>query len=357
MAEVLGAVASGFSIAQLAGAIIKTGFRIKNLLDEIQEVPGDLRRHLGQIQILAPLLAEIDHGPSISNSALTAAAEQCRQAAEELGTLAADLSRHVESSKGLNRRFRALQATLQKNTISRYEKRMEGAIQMLMLALQLTSLCRQNDLIRLQQSQPGIIAAEVVGSLAIGRGEDDLSKCNTPVGVNNTLTCKGRRGTGLRDRAVLKHMSSFQPTTTIGVEWLTGSVEIQTFGHATTDNNGQSSEYDYAWCRFRVRLPRWLSEKALDTFLYQESQSWKQIITPYSVRKMNSSLGQRLRDIAKRDDIQELVRLLQSGEIALRDHFIQSFVYTTTQTGKRIENRTSSEASLFSVSYLVPIIQ
>ncbi|KAK7996679.1 Rho GTPase activator [Apiospora arundinis] len=135
---------------------------------------------------------------------------------------------------------------------------------------------------------------------------------------------------------------------TIGVEWLTGSVEIQTFDHATTDNKVQSSEDDYAWCRFRVRFPRWLSEKALDSFLYQESQSWKHILTPYSVRKMDSALGHRLSDIADEDDLGELVRLLQSGEIALGDHFIKVHNHATTQSGKRIENGTASEASLFS---------
>lgn len=146
MAEMLGAVASGISIAQFAGSIIKIGFRIKSLLEDIRDVPDDLQHHLGQIQVLAPLLAEIDHGPSISNGALLAAAKQCQQAARELEVLASELSNQVQSSQGFNRRFRSLQAVLQKSALARHEKRMQVSMQMLMLALQLTSLCRQNDL-------------------------------------------------------------------------------------------------------------------------------------------------------------------------------------------------------------------
>ncbi|KAK8119995.1 uncharacterized protein PG998_004621 [Apiospora kogelbergensis] len=147
MAEVLGAVASGVGIAQFAGGIIKTSFRIKKLLEDIKDVPEDLQRHLAQIQLLAPLLAEIDRGPSISNGALLAAADQCRQAALELDVLATDLSHQVQSSKGLQRRFRSLQVVLQKSTIARHEKRVQATIQMLTLAWQLTIYCRQNDLL------------------------------------------------------------------------------------------------------------------------------------------------------------------------------------------------------------------
>lgn len=146
MAEMLGAVASGISIAQFTGSIIKTGFRIKSLLEDVRDVSEDLQRHLGQIQVLAPLLVEIDHGPSISNGALLAAAEQCRQAALELDVLATELSNQVQSSQGFNRRFRSLQAVLQKSALARHDKRMQASMQMLMLALQLTSLCRQNEL-------------------------------------------------------------------------------------------------------------------------------------------------------------------------------------------------------------------
>ncbi|KAK8033636.1 hypothetical protein PG991_003034 [Apiospora marii] len=350
MAEMLGAVASGISIAQFAGSIIKTGFRIKTLLDDVRDVPEDLQRHLGQIQVLASLLAEVDHGLSISNGALLAAAEQCRQAALELDVLATELSNQVQSSQGFNRRFRSLQAVLQKSTLARHEKRMQASMQMLMLALQLTSLCRQNELIQLQQSQPGLIAAEVIGSLQVARRADQPrgNAHGTGTGIYRT---RERFQTGpSADVKAIHRLGLFQPTTTIGIDWLTGSLEYQNPSHATVAETKTGGDEETISYRVKVRFPRWLSERALDSLLYKNSLGWNHILVPYSVRSMRSDVGSQLSHIMHTDDVQGLKVSLQGGAIALRDHFIQEFDYWINETGKRSNKRRYDEECLFSLA-------
>ncbi|KAK8128763.1 hypothetical protein PG984_009871 [Apiospora sp. TS-2023a] len=350
MAEILGAVASGISIAQFAGIIIKTSFRIKNLLEEMKEIPQELQRHLAQIQILAPLLVEIDHGPSISNGALIAAAEQCRQAALELDAFATELSHQLQSSKGSTRRFRSFQVVLQKNTLASHEKRVHATMQMLMLALQLTSLCRQNELIQLQQSQPGIIAAEVIGSLDIARraGHPLVNEQGTgteTLGHQGTFKTPGRA-----DVAAINRLGLFQPTTTIGLEWLTGSVQFGSSKCATAAGNKTGRDEETISYGFRLRFPRWLSGRALDSLLYKSSISWNHILIPYCVRELNSDAGTEIRRIIAKDDVEGLRMSLQSGDVAIRDRFIQNNMEWTDETGKLAKMAMSGEETLFSLA-------
>ncbi|KAK8080911.1 hypothetical protein PG997_008729 [Apiospora hydei] len=306
MAELLGAVASGF--------------RIKTLLEDVRDVPEDLERHLGQIQILAPLLAEIDHGPSISNGALLAAAQQCRQAALELDGLATDLSRQLQCSRGIHRRIRSLQVVLQKSTLARHEKRVQATMEMLMLALQLTSLCRQNELIQLQYAQPGIIAAEVVGSLGESRGGHHPAQPDNHPGRESGVVRTKHPVPSPVNRALRQRLGYFHPTKTVGLGWLTGSIEVQTTDWNTT-NHGKDSVFEDTWCRIRVRLPRWLSERALDSILYKDSLSWNHVLIPYNERRMDSIIGSKLHRIMRNDDVQEIERLFRNREITANDYF------------------------------------
>ncbi|KAK7957970.1 hypothetical protein PG988_012818 [Apiospora saccharicola] len=350
MAEILGAVASGISIAQFAGSIIKTGLRIKSLLEDIRDVPEDLQRHLGQIQLLAPLLAEINHGPSLSNGALFAAAEQCRQAALELDVLATELSSQVQSSQGFNRRFRSFQAVIQKGTLARHEKRMQGSMQMLVLALQLTSLCRQNELIQLQQSQSGIIAAEVVGSLDLARRADQSLGTEHGTGTETHGPRKRCQKTSGTDIVGINRLSLFRPTTTVGFERLTGSVQFQTLNHATTAEYKTGRADETISYRFRLRFPRWLSDRALELFLHNNSISWNCTIIPYSVRELSSDIGKQIHQLLEEDDMQGLKISLQRGDIAIRGRFIQDHTRWTHEKGNLHKITKRAEQSLFSLA-------
>ncbi|KAK8052481.1 hypothetical protein PG993_003866 [Apiospora rasikravindrae] len=307
-----------------------------------ERAPPTVESVEGQIQVLAPLLAEIDHGPSISNNALLAASEQCQQAAAELDAFATDLSNQLQSSKGFKGRCRSLRVVLQKGTLARHEKRVQATMQMLMLALQLTSLCRQNGLIKLQQSQPGIIAAEVISSLAIARSAEESSEAKSQAMGSNPPEL-GLNKFSTTEVTVLKRMGMFPSTTTIGLEWLTGSIRVQTPDNDTTTEKEQEGHSRETSCLIRVRLPRWLSERALDSFFHKNPISWTHVLIPYHVRGLDSNAGARIRHIMREDSVQELKRSLQSGEVALRDRFVH-------QRSASAEIPSSFEDCLFSLA-------
>jgi hypothetical protein len=59
MAEVLGKVASGISVAQLAGQITSSIIKLKNYWNQIQNAPSDINRLLREIESLNLILCHI----------------------------------------------------------------------------------------------------------------------------------------------------------------------------------------------------------------------------------------------------------------------------------------------------------
>lgn len=142
MAEILGVVASGISVAQLAGQIIATGIKVKGFLDEISDAPETLSFLVGQIQVLAPVLCEFDdvhHSMVASESlkgSLQAAVLQCQKALEHLESLSAELHTQIQTSTGFRQKLRTAKVLLKKEQLLKHERRLSMAVQLLALAQQ-----------------------------------------------------------------------------------------------------------------------------------------------------------------------------------------------------------------------------
>lgn len=149
MAEVLGLVASGISVAQIAGSIITTSLKLKALLDEVKDAPESLRNMLDHIELLAPILCETTTGrdesattnlaplPATSHpqQAIQKAFTACQAAGEQLEILARTLMSQIDAARGGVRRKRAVvKVVLKKGTLAQYETRLQKSIQLLTLA-------------------------------------------------------------------------------------------------------------------------------------------------------------------------------------------------------------------------------
>lgn len=149
MAEVFGIVASGLSVAQIAGSIVTTSFKVKSLLDEVKDAPEVLRDMLDQIEILTPILYEAttgddeaaDTNPPQSPATLhlqqpmQKALKACQAAGEQLELLARNLISQIDAARGGVRRKRAaVKVVLKRGTLAQYEARLQKTIRLLTLA-------------------------------------------------------------------------------------------------------------------------------------------------------------------------------------------------------------------------------
>lgn len=145
MAEILGLVASGLSVAQIAGSIVTTSLKVKTLLDEVKDAPDILRDMLDSINILTPIVCETITGgddgattiapASSATPHLQKALRNALTAGQQLEFLAGDLTSQIDAARGGARRKRAMvQVVLKKGTLARYEARLQMAIHLLNMA-------------------------------------------------------------------------------------------------------------------------------------------------------------------------------------------------------------------------------
>lgn len=149
MAEVLGLVASGISVAQVAGSLVTASLKLKALLDEVKNAPETLRDMLDQLELLTPILSEAttegNDATSTNPSRLSAHSHvqqalqnvlrACQTASEQLELLTTDLISQVDMARGGVRRKRAMiKVVLKKGTLAQYETRLQKTIQLVTLA-------------------------------------------------------------------------------------------------------------------------------------------------------------------------------------------------------------------------------
>ncbi len=140
MSEVLGVLASGVALAQLAGAVISNGMKLKQLFNEVKEVPETISYLLEQIDILDPMLWAIDDDRarqllpdtiSTSEVFVQKSVQICQKVLHQLTQLLEDLTAQIQSSRMLYRSIGKVKVLLKKEVLVRYEKRLDMALRLL----------------------------------------------------------------------------------------------------------------------------------------------------------------------------------------------------------------------------------
>jgi hypothetical protein len=142
MAEVLGLVASGISVAQLAGQVTKSIAKLKDYWDQVNEAPAEIKVLLREIDSLSQILGYIRDSQN-QNSLFTSQFEKgcfqqcvtlCREGAEELEGLVCEMAATVEGKHGWRRKLGSTKIVLKQAEIKRLKRRMKSAIRLLSLA-------------------------------------------------------------------------------------------------------------------------------------------------------------------------------------------------------------------------------
>lgn len=144
MAEILGAVASGISVLQLAGQVAKSVIKLKDYWDQIKEAPAEIVYLLQEIESLNLILGHIKddqseqntYGVDVGNVCVQQSLELCRQGADELEGLVVELAQKIEGKGKWRGKMASAKVVLKKEEIKRLKRRMKNAIRLLSLAYQ-----------------------------------------------------------------------------------------------------------------------------------------------------------------------------------------------------------------------------
>ena len=144
MAEVLGVVASGVAVSQIAGQVTKSIFKLKQYWGQVQDAPDEIKYLLREIDSLNLFLNHIQTDQAkqtgcsipVDNLCIQQSFNSCKEGADELRWLANELAEKVDGKKGWRKKVGSVKVVLKKDDIKKLKKRMKHAIWLLQLSYQ-----------------------------------------------------------------------------------------------------------------------------------------------------------------------------------------------------------------------------
>ncbi|XXH06018.1 hypothetical protein Hte_012463 [Hypoxylon texense] len=273
MAEALGIAASGIAVAQLTSQVGGAVLKLKQLWDEVKDVPEDIADLMEQIDCLDPVLWETENNfnqgglPSIVWDRLASkrTTTYCRKALHNLTQMVDELSLQINNSKGSRRKIAAVKVLLKKDLLKKLEKRLENAVRMLTLA-------QQSYLVTLTQVQPDIIvqkftALAVSCSHAKSHSTVDLDAETEEPEKSITAPARPNITNGITRLNSLRHRRGF--------------TNPSIFGRFLTDSDGSNRT-------FLFQAPIWLSRRSWEVHSMRAAGAWQWNLRSYSIIPVDS---------------------------------------------------------------------
>jgi hypothetical protein len=133
MAELLGVVASGMSVASLAIQIVENLNKVIRFCESIKEAPTDIQRILLELQILSNIMSAIQlvhdkHSlPEIGEATTRKCLGLVKHDISKLSDLSSDLERKLNSDKRITRTWARVQTMLSEKRIALLRGHLERA--------------------------------------------------------------------------------------------------------------------------------------------------------------------------------------------------------------------------------------
>jgi hypothetical protein len=142
MAEILGVVASGISVAQIAGQLLSCIQQLRTLCRVLRDITRELQAILDELEILGEIFYQLGAFKTDSSqpgySALRASLVQCHNAASKLEAVAKAGSEPLQSNK--SRKWFLIKAVLKREEVKDLKTQLEAAKSLLHLAVTCYSL-------------------------------------------------------------------------------------------------------------------------------------------------------------------------------------------------------------------------
>ncbi|RNJ59611.1 hypothetical protein D7B24_001786 [Verticillium nonalfalfae] len=140
MAEIVGLVASSFALAEVVGKIGGGVLKLKRMWDEVKDVPESIQDLFKRLDLILPMVAriarDIETGATVFDDmeAVESCILSCQQVISDEATMMNDLIVQIDATKRVKRVRDMVRVALKRDVLERHEKKLEGMIQILMLA-------------------------------------------------------------------------------------------------------------------------------------------------------------------------------------------------------------------------------
>ncbi|KAK2599132.1 hypothetical protein QQS21_005393 [Conoideocrella luteorostrata] len=317
MAEVVGLVASAFTLGEVAIKVIK----LKKIYSDIRNVPTYIKKQLDELEVLSAIITEIEAEAEIDGlqgttfGAMTL--RYCKSATDELDELLQDLDKALQSPRRLRRTATKVKVALDQESLVKAGKHLDSARQSLQLAMTLKTYSLTKKIPERMASMYLVQRADVANPVTSSSLENQV----TPSLMNE-------------ESFNLVSMPDFRD-----LRWSTRSY----FGNITTSKRYQTVQERSGEIRkvqvsqARIRLPSWLSRTVWDILAYESSGAMMWKISTWNVRPRSSEIFKA----ARSGDLNTINSLILSGKASLYDrdeygftllHYAILYGYVVTAT-------------------------
>ena len=144
MAEVIGVVASGISIAGLVVQIAQSVMKLKSYWNDFKEAPEEIRSMVEEIESVYLLLCDIEEDQRrnpiskivLDTTSTSRCLDHCRRGADSLKRIVDELNVEIDAPNLLRRKWASVMVVMKRDKMAKYKSRVEKAIQVLTLSHQ-----------------------------------------------------------------------------------------------------------------------------------------------------------------------------------------------------------------------------
>ncbi|KAF5870908.1 uncharacterized protein Bfra_009463 [Botrytis fragariae] len=335
MAEVLGTVASGIGVAQLAGNLASSIIKLKGYWDQVQDAPDDIGFLVREIDahhlILRSILesqAKIASSGRPSNTFLENSLKLCEDSLNELNELVKVLGKEINSSNKWRSKLGATKVVLKNDQLKRLKKRMKNASRLMNLAITwqtnatlqeqfpILELKMQTSLDRFLINYQKLIPAPPMSYPTI-----QISSMDALVPPSNVATItqpqNSKRDSNSTPRFVPEDCTSAQMSSRIySLNWslyLMGSIDIRKTQQKLERNRFEETEAKY-------KPPAWLSNRAWQCMYTKDLSTlrWNVNIQTYRTLDTKSIFYNALR----KGDVVGVQEMLANRTAFVNDQFV-----------------------------------
>ncbi|KAF4413646.1 hypothetical protein CFRS1_v009288 [Colletotrichum fructicola] len=295
MAEVFGVVASALAVAELTGKFGVSIVKLKKLWDEIQDVSEEMNRLMRRLEVLKPVLAEMEaefvqqRHKVYHNSAANLSIEYCRQAVDDLESLAEDLQARISAAKRTRRKLTRLKVSFKKDNIREFQERIDFALQLILLS-------QQTYIIAVVKSPPVVELVQ----------DPERKSLNTVMGDSQEVQPATSSSVWFGEKRPSGYEMGPKP-----IPWQRAS-----FFGGLKYKQSQNSFYPYRTVhQLCLQLPKWISQRVFDLQTYRSNVGWQICLKTWVRRPTYSGT---FRDVYE-GKLSDVERALAVGDASLLD--------------------------------------
>ncbi|KAI1410444.1 hypothetical protein F5Y13DRAFT_202241 [Hypoxylon sp. FL1857] len=318
MAEILGVIASAITVVEIAATTACAISRLKELHNEVQNVPSAIQDLIQQVKILEPFLREmeqIDNNPDLLNdAAIREVVRYCRSLLHELTKAVDDLYEQINIQKKLKRAIARSKVALKKQILSDFEKRLQKVVRMLSIAHESYTMayCRQLPRIMLEQLAMANNSQQYQTTVTeekpgISRVKQDRS-ANLNIDVSGMCSQLDHNPTTSPDSSARKFDRCLR------LPWYGSSIlgSISTHIERISAESNGFTEYHY---NIRIQCPSWLANRAWDILVTRTISGWKIHLRAWRMAPDSSPAVRAI----KNNDMQAFKDSIRTGRASIFD--------------------------------------